>query len=483
MSIVDGRLLRVYLVLLVGIVCAPLLGFQTPDTTLSVIPWYQRIAAVGYPGLGETFPNTPGGVAGNYTPPYYYLLFIASLFNGLLPDLYLIKLISIAFAFLAGFFAYKIARYHCASDNGALLAASTVVLAPTDIANGAWWGQCDMVWTALILGSFFFTVVGRSTAAIMMFGMAIAFKAQAIFFAPFLFMLFIRGDLRLWHLAGIPLIYGAIMLPAILLGRAPLDVFAVYLRQSGRFAELSMNAPNLYAFVPNKYYAAATAIGLGLTVIASVTLAYLPRLTKVELDAKAKLLTATMFVALSPFLLPKMHDRYFFAADIFSIVLALCQPELWLVPVMFQISSLLAYTPIISLSLSGNMFSTMIPLAGVLNAATVAFLIYLYWLACTRPGAPFTSAIKEFTIIASALCSTVALWLSVTLVWRFLAERHCPHRGLMGVVFCDWKIPANLLNASWIQRMLFALLLAVSYASLRIAIPNIQKKRRSVEKV
>ena len=57
--------------------------------------------------------------------------------------------------------------------------------------------------------------------------------------------------------------------------------------------------------------------------------------------------SATVSLMLAPFLLPKMHDRYFFAADLCSIALAFIIPRLWFVPVGLQISSTLAYVPIL----------------------------------------------------------------------------------------------------------------------------------------
>ena len=44
-----------------------------------------------------------------------------------------------------------------------------------------------------------------------------------------------------------------------------------------------------------------------------------------------------------PFTLPGMHERYFFLADVLSVVPAFYRPRLWYVPLLVQTSSLLAY--------------------------------------------------------------------------------------------------------------------------------------------
>ena len=44
-----------------------------------------------------------------------------------------------------------------------------------------------------------------------------------------------------------------------------------------------------------------------------------------------------------PYILPKMHDRYFFPADVLSIVFAFYWPRYWYVPIVMGTTSLLAY--------------------------------------------------------------------------------------------------------------------------------------------
>ena len=48
---------------------------------------------------------------------------------------------------------------------------------------------------------------------------------------------------------------------------------------------------------------------------------------------------------LLPFLLPKMHERYFYVADLLSIIVAFYQPSLFFVPVLMITISFFAYQP------------------------------------------------------------------------------------------------------------------------------------------
>ena len=60
------------------------------------------------------------------------------------------------------------------------------------------------------------------------------------------------------------------------------------------------------------------------------------------------MLLATFSVLLLPYVLPRMHDRYFFAADVFAIVLAFFRPAAYAyVPLVVGSVSLAAYFPVL----------------------------------------------------------------------------------------------------------------------------------------
>lgn len=56
-------------------------------------------------------------------------------------------------------------------------------------------------------------------------------------------------------------------------------------------------------------------------------------------------LLAIFSVLIVPFFLPKMHERYFFPADIIAIVFAFYFPKFWYTPVVIGMASLLSYLP------------------------------------------------------------------------------------------------------------------------------------------
>lgn len=461
--------------LLAVLVRTPLLDSLTHDTTIYVVPWYEHVLANGLSALGEAAPNLNGETGGNYSPPYYYLLYVVGWFDGLFPAIWLIKFISFGFDALAAYFAYKLVRLHL-SEMRALLAAAAVLLAPTIVANSAWWGQADMMWTSLILGSLYCTLSSRPFTAGVLFGVGLSFKAQAIFLGPFLLMLWLQGEMRLKHFIVAPLAFGAMMLPAIFMGRNPVEAMTIYLQQAGYFQELSMNAPNLYVFAPDSLYAVGTAAGLLLAAASALGLAALPRVSGAVMDNRAKILAATMFVALMPFLLPKMHDRYFFAADVFAILLAVYAPRLWFVPVLFQASSLAAYVPVITWNLSGltNVVSAPVAAGALINTVAIGGLVLLYWLACRRPSEPTALAVKHFGMSAVSLCSALALWQGIA----FLQAKRCSQEGGIESLLCARPVSADLVYAGALQWMAFALLVASAYVLCRFwLLPWLERRR------
>jgi hypothetical protein len=159
-----------------------------------------------------------------------------------------------------------------------------------------------------------------------------------------------------------------------------------------------------------------------------------------------------------------MHDRYFFAADIFSILLAFSNYRLWPIPLALQLSSLLAYSFIISLSLTGSIWTTMIPVAALLNTATVGCLVYLYWKACRGEVPAGRQEMTEFSVALAAIGAVASIWIGVALVTRYAAARICAGGSRE---LCSWELNPNLLNANLLQRLLFFAVLAGGYWTAR----------------
>lgn len=336
------------------------------DLTGFLLPWYDHIlASGGYRALGEAFSN--------YTPPYTYLLVAATYLHPWVPKVVAIKAISGGFDFLAAIVMYRLVRLRYPSGALPWLAYGAVLYAPTVIINSSVWGQCDIIYATFLLATVYFICRRRPLLAVICFAVAFSFKAQAIFLAPFMLVLFLKRLIPWRYMLAFPVVFLLLLLPAALAGRSLVDLLGVYPGQAGTYSMLCRNAPNLYCLIPDTYYAIAAPIGIAIAIQAALLLALAARRSRVALDEAKLLRAATLSVVLMPFLLPKMHDRYFFPADLLSIALAFYCPRSRALPFLLQITSLSSYMPF----LFREQFLPL-PLAGLLNLLVIVCLLHAH---------------------------------------------------------------------------------------------------------
>lgn len=239
-------------------------------------------------------------------------------------------------------------------------------LAPTPLHNGPGWAQSDSIWTFFVLLSVWLFARGRNGTGA--FGMANAVKAQALFLGPFVLgMLLSRGTKQALWLVAMPVVYLLVAAPVRIAGRSVADVALVYGRQADFFHSLTMNAAIVWA-LPPRLYVPGTIVGLALAVAAALWLAYAiarnPRR-----DATFALLAAAASLLLKPFVLPKMHDRYFYAFEIMAIVLACVDSRYIAFAVIAQVDGILSYLAFDQGILLG------VRLAAVANATMLFFIL------------------------------------------------------------------------------------------------------------
>lgn len=316
--------------------------FESIDFKIYLNPWYNYILQNGkIAAIGDNF--------GNYNSPYIYLLVLASYLLPNVPNIVAIKLVSIAFDFIGAFLVYKIVRLKYPTGKKPLYAFIAVLFAPTVFTNSAYWGQCDMIYTSGLLAFIYFAALRKDRLAFIAFGLAFAFKFQALFLAPSVLILMVKRYLDWRQVFWIPIVYLASLLPALIAGRPWKDLLSIYANQSGAYDYFTRGAPNLYQWIPNRFYSTLAIVFL-LTIISIAILALAVMLYRMpfqfDLDLLIKL---SLFCALViPYILPKMHDRYFFPADIFSIVYGFYFPSLLFIPIITISSSFLSYLPFLT---------------------------------------------------------------------------------------------------------------------------------------
>ena len=341
---------------------------NTIDMKVFNLKWYDYIVAQGIQdAMGDEFAN--------YTPPYLYLLSLATLTRTFIPSLTAIKLIPIIFDLFNASLVYQIVKTKFGSGIETWLAAALVWLLPTVVINGSFWGQVDALYTCFLLLSLLCILNEKPIGAILAFSVSFSIKAQAVFFLPFLALLFFKQKVRWQYFLLIPLVYFLMMLPAALAGRSLSSLALAYVTQGGTFTQASMNAATPYFLLPQSAYRMSLLAGIPLAGILLLIWVLYYGIKQYAISPKLIVASALLSLALTPYLLPKMHDRYFYPADVFSLVAVFFAPELWFVPIVYQMISLLSYSPFL--------FSAdpqaVIPIALLMNTLVLGFLLWKQW--------------------------------------------------------------------------------------------------------
>lgn len=274
---------------------------------------------------------------GDYMPPYFYLLALLSY----LPfrDLFLIKLLSCAADVILAFFVMRLVELKYPDGFAGPAAYAAVLFLPSVFLNSAAWGQCDAIYTAALVACVYYFALGKEKSAVAAFSVAFVFKLQAVFLAPFVLLMLLKGRLRARNLLIFPAVYLLAILPAALMGRDFLSLLTVYFRQAGQYDLISMYLPNLYTWFPEHtapWVSTLAVLAAGALVLLSLW--YLCRREFAFTDGMTVSL-ALYFVLLIPYFLPHMHERYFYPADVLSVAFAFYYPEKSYVPVVTGLCS------------------------------------------------------------------------------------------------------------------------------------------------
>jgi Gpi18-like mannosyltransferase len=344
----------------------------TSDYTVFLSQWYDFIQTHGgYSALRYNFSN--------YNPPYLYLLALATYLP--IPKLVAIKTLSVVFDGALGLFTYLILSLRYKRSYAAIIGALVVLFAPTIVINSAAWGQSDAIYTALCLGSLYFLLKERPAWACVFFGLAISFKLQAIFFLPVLLIVLLKRKLPIKYLVLIPAVFLLMLAPAFLAGRDVWSLLTIYVGQItsggvggpgtfngsgrgsfhvggiGRFngggpggggfssSSFTFNAPSFYQWLPASAPEYWKWAGIVLAAMFVVFIGVLIMASKKQLTQAIILKVALVFALAIPFLLPEMHERYFYLADAISIIYAFYFPRYSFIAVSMISCSLLSYAP------------------------------------------------------------------------------------------------------------------------------------------
>ena len=285
-----------------------------------------------------------GTQIGNYTAPYHYLMAAMSYIPGL-SNLAVIKITSTMADFCMAAAAAWLCWQLCRSQTKAVLCYAAVLFLPTVFLNSAAWGQCDAMYTTLVLLTAALYVSGKKSVSMLVYGMALAVKLQAIFVLPAAIIFWLCGRLRLRHILCAAVGYVVLFIPAMLGAKS----FAPLVLAYGMQTKLNALSSNIYNGA--SLFAGITAdelpwLGNMLmagTVVAVGIVAFFCWQNRERLTPQTELLLFACMALLVPFLLPAMKDRYYYMAEVLCVVYAFTRPRKAILPLAMQLGSLPAY--------------------------------------------------------------------------------------------------------------------------------------------
>lgn len=363
-----------------------LLDHQTHDYQTFLAQWVEFFRQNGgFSAIGLS--------VGDYNMPYLY--FLATISYSAIPDLYLIKIFSILFDLLLAWAAMRLCRRLCQDSSIAPLLCFTLFLfLPTFVLNGSFWGQCDSLYAALILLAADCALGDRPKASVLLLAVAFSFKLQTVFLLPLWCVFWFVGRIKFRHLLLFPVGYAITILPALLLGKPLDEILSVYLTQAVEYnSRLTLNAPSVFSLFP---YGVEVDVSLFSRIAIIAAFVFLFALLLFLLLNRKRLTSRTILAAGAvmaigiPFLLPHMHERYFFLAGAVTLLLACTDIRFVPVAVLAELSSLCSYTTYLRLKYTlpfqlGSHYFVM-GFEGLLMLAALVWCIVLFFRQLSLPS-------------------------------------------------------------------------------------------------
>ncbi|MBQ9990261.1 MAG: hypothetical protein IJP31_04890 [Lachnospiraceae bacterium] len=295
------------------------------DLEAFLLPWFEYIKSNG--GLRSLDTQI-----GDYNIPYQTIIALLTYLP--LKPTYLYKLFSCTFDYLlaltAGYFIYSSCKKQ--QKLKGLLAYTCVILSPLVFLNSSLWAQCDAVFSTFAVLSLLFFSREKYGLTFLAFGLAFAFKFQAVFLLPFyLFIYIYKKKFSCIYFLLVPTVMIFMATGGLLRGRSLKDVFLIYANQTTTYTSLYINYPSFWGLFLSETPAELSLFLKPMTII--VTVAVLAILLfwlykqEITLTPATIVYMAFLIVFTCVLFLPNMHERYGYLYEILSILLVFFLPR------------------------------------------------------------------------------------------------------------------------------------------------------------
>lgn len=336
---IKGKFKNKKVLIIVGLILVSILikycffSFESGDYKRFLFKWYNILNEEG-------LMSVVNGL-GNYNPPYLILLYLLTFIPG--PAIVKIKLLSVAFDILMGFFGYLIVK-ELSNKKYSYLSWIVILFLPTVILDGSVWAQCDSIYTTFVLLSLYLLLKEKYSLSFLSLGIAFSFKLQFIFILPlFVILYFVNKKFSIWNFLLIPLGNIIMCAPVLLMGMPLINCFITYVDQTTNYSVyLTRNLANIFTFLPNEkiigyiFFIITGLIFLGLLI-------YFIRRKK-EITKKEMISIGLFGILIAVYFLPFMHERYMFMADVLSIIWYFIYRKKIYIPIIINLTSLAGYS-------------------------------------------------------------------------------------------------------------------------------------------
>ena len=299
----------------IGLHFVPFTMYLSPDLHQAYRPWYYHLLEKGF--------SEP---ISNYSPPYLYLLWGLTRFDGIFWPNVMIKLLSLSGAFWVAYSASRVLAPWAGRENSGSCVSFCRASFSTRRCFRRWIrsGSRPACWRRppRLKASMLECLLGPAPA--------FAIKAQAAFFAPFVILLFVRRRVppAIWLIA--PIVFVAAMVPAWLGGWKASYIASIYLGQVNYMEHVGKYfiGSSASLWTPLGFLAPKLVFDLrwlGLPFILA-GLAFYWRYAPTP-NARNIVRFAAISAAGMPFLLPHMLDRFFILADVLAFLYAVAYPS------------------------------------------------------------------------------------------------------------------------------------------------------------
>ena len=286
-------------------------AYPSGDYTQFLQPWFEDLKAAG--GLAAI-----GLPVGDYMVTYLYIL---ALLHLPLPGIVSIKIVSCVGDLVLAIYGMRAAKLLTNSESTASRLYRPFVFAHRTAEQR----RLGAVRFALHSGPacmLFIIPAAMPKNPCLPLGRRWHLSCRQFFLAPFLFSLWLQGRVKIPpFLFWCPAVYLLAILPAFLAGRPLADLLTIYLRQTGTYTQLSMGGAKpvclawlAACFLAHRFGRGAWRRGSPLSLC--ICCVKKCRTPPVAFDK-----SGISFALMLPFLLPRMHERYFYpSSDVFSVL-------------------------------------------------------------------------------------------------------------------------------------------------------------------